>query len=682
MKKMLTSLLCLPLGALVFGCGGGNGGEDELSCAELPYGKIRQDCIDKQAPKADRWDARNDPQLFGVDLEYRFAELPLAGRAEQMPWPDTYWPTYADSVNDRWQGQDSYSPLEKYDLAFNDWTPPEGFDNLIPFSDCGSEFDAEYYEQLGPAARYWSNNKGNKRQRDMWDDEGCEDEIESWWGLCHAWVPAAILEPEPARAVTYNGVTFEVSDIKALLMMMYDRSKTRFLGRRCNLKNEEIERDEYGRIEQTECRDTNAGSLYLIVTNMLGRDKRAFAEDRTMSYQVWNQPVVGYEIKNHIELDEAEAAKLIDTDCDADGNSCEYIWNEDAERFYEVLMDVDYITESHASADPMVPQIDRYIRTDEYHMIVEADADGAVIGGEWISESVNAFPDRVYTGDSQATHADFLWLPLRAGWRANPHADLDKIRMLVRMSLEDEQQGDIDAKTYAGEADVAIPDDDPAGASAFVDVPDDIQIDKLRVAVRIEHSYIGDLTLTLKHGGHAVELQKNAGGSTDDIEKTFDVTGFAGSAAGEWELHVADNAARDTGTIRAFELIVVSGDDVAPTDDEIFSAEPGADIPDDDEAGMDSTIAVPGSGAIKTLRVTVDISHTWISDLTVELHHGTGVAVLHNREGNDSDDIQKTYTVEDFNNVDSSGDWKLVISDKAQYDTGVLNAWSLEMERR
>ncbi len=679
MKFFQRGLLFIPALFLAVACGTETTGEE--ACADLPQGKIRQDCIDKMAPKADRWDSQNDPRLFGVDLEYKFDNLPLSGEAERIPWPDTYWPTNEDSVNARWQGPDVLSPVEKYDRAFNDWEPPEGFMNLARFKACGAEFDTKYYDELGPAAKYWSNHKGNKAQRDAWDKDDCDDKIESWWGLCHAWVPASILEPEPAKSVTYNGVTFDVSDMKALMIMMYDRSQTKFLGRRCNTKNEEIERDEYGRIKQTECRDTNAGSLYLIVTNMLGRDKRAFAEDRTMNYQVWNQPVMGYEVKQHLEIDEEQATKLIDPDCDADGNTCEYTWNTDAKRFYEVLMDVRYITESYPSKEPRLPNIEDYIRTDTYHMVLEADADGKIIGGEWISEHVTAFPDRLYTPDSQFTHADFLWLPLRVGYRSNPNADLEKIRMLVKMSLEDEEPGDIAANTYVSDDSVAIPDNDPAGASSTLTVDDDINIDTLKVAVEIKHTYIGDLTLTLLHDGHEVTLQKNAGGSTADITKTFSVADFAGSAKGEWELHVVDNASRDTGTIERFELIVIAGDGSNPANSEVFSSNEKVDIPDNDEQGVTSSISVPGTGAVKSLLVTVNISHTWVSDLVVELHHGTGIATLHNREGDDTHDINRTFTIDDFEGVTSSGDWTLVVKDLAKRDTGTINSWSMEMKR-
>jgi len=682
MKKVLSVLLACLIPVALTGCGDEGGGPDVVDCSNLAPGKLMQECIDKAAPKADRIDAQNDPRLFGVNLDMIVSELPSSGTVEQMAWPATYWPTYKDSVNDRWQGQGTYSPLEKYDMAFNGWTPPTDFDRLIPFKGCGQEFDQDYYDKLGPAAKYWSNNHGNKAQRDKWDGtyEECEEAIESWWGLCHAWVPAAILEPEPQKAVVYNGVTFEVSDMKALLIMMYNRSSTRFLGQRCNLRNDEIERDENGRIKQDECRDTNPGSLHLIVTNLIGRDKRAFAEDRTMNYQVWNQPVVGYQIDLLEEITVEQALDLLDPQRQVCTNST-YCYNEDAKKLYEVLIDVQYITESSASTQPMLPNIGSYTRTDTYHYVLECEEDGTIFGGEWISAQVTAFPDRItFPPNSQTNHTDFLWLPLSAGYSSNPSASLEKVRMLVRMSMEANPPPDGDAKVYKSEAVVSIPDNDSTGASSAIEVTDTQTIGTLKVTVDISHTYIGDLTLKLLHDGQEATLQKNAGGSTENIQKTFDVTGFSGSVEGTWELLVVDGASRDTGTINSWELIVIAGDG-GSSSAETFSMDSPTSIPDNDTNGVTSTINVPGSGAIKSLKVTLDISHTWISDLRVELRHGTGTATLHNREGNDSDDIKKTFTVDDFNTGDSGGTWSLVVVDNANADEGVINSWSLAIER-
>jgi subtilisin-like proprotein convertase family protein len=681
MKKFLA-LFSVPAALLALGCGPGSDVTDPSDCGSLPEGKIYQACIDKLAPKADRMDAENDPRLFGVELETKWNALGQSGRALRTPWPETYWPTYEDAVNARWQGQGVKSPLEKYDLAFNNWVPPAGFDNLVPFKGCGQEFDADYYTQLGPAAKYWSNNKGNKAQRDAWQAADCEQKIEGWWGLCHAWVPASILEDEPVKAVTYNGVTFDVSDMKALMVMMYDQSSTRFVGERCNEKDGEIKRDENGRIIRDDCRDTNPGTLHLLVTNLLGRDKRAFAEDRTMDYQVWNQPVLGYRITQQAEIAERAAAKLLNADCETDGSNCEYTWDADAKKFVEVAMEVDYITESSPSTEPMIPSIGYYTRTDRYHYVLETLDDGTIIGGEWISVSATAFPERVAgLPNSQSTHADFLWLPLAAGRASNPYANLEKIRMLVAMSKDDQPGETREGKSFVNATPVSIPDNSATGARSLIQVDEDVTIAGLKVTVTVTHTYMGDVTLQLLHDGHTVELQKNAGGSTANLYKTFDVDDFNNaSARGEWTLLAVDNASRDVGTIDKFELFVVGGSASAPSA-EVFSASPAKKIPDNTATGITSSIQVTGTGAVKELKVTLDISHTYISDLVVELKHGTGTSTLHNREGDDADNLVKTYTVTDFQNVDSAGEWKLVVKDRAKQDTGKLNAWQLEIKR-
>src|SRR5262245_16777929 len=73
--------------------------------------------------KADAWNAKNDPKRFAEflnkDLVYKMADLPREGRSKIKPWAETYWPTYQDSTNHRWNGEKELSPLEKYDVAFN-----------------------------------------------------------------------------------------------------------------------------------------------------------------------------------------------------------------------------------------------------------------------------------------------------------------------------------------------------------------------------------------------------------------------------------------------------------------------------------------------------------------------------------------------------------------------------------
>ena len=65
------------------------------------------------------WGASDDPSIFSGDLKYTLADLPRQGSPEQAPWTGTYWPTYKDSINVKWDGADSVPPSTKYGQAFD-----------------------------------------------------------------------------------------------------------------------------------------------------------------------------------------------------------------------------------------------------------------------------------------------------------------------------------------------------------------------------------------------------------------------------------------------------------------------------------------------------------------------------------------------------------------------------------
>ena len=103
-------------------------------------------------------------------------------------------------------------------------------------------------------------------------------------------------------------------------------------------------------------------------------------------------------------------------------------------------------------------------------------------------------------------------------------------------------------------------------------------------------------------------------------------------------------------------------------------------IPDNSSVGVESVIAATRTGDSGNVTVKVNISHTYIGDLQVELHSPTGqIAVLHDNSGGSSNDIIKTYTV-DMSGVGSAGDWKLKAVDSARRDTGSINSWELSFQ--
>lgn len=625
-----------------------------VACGNPDDGGGTEDGVEKETGgKGDAWDWRNDPQRFRTELNYTWEELPSEGASDKIAWADTYWPTYEDSINARWQGPNTLSPAEKYDRAFNDWEPPEGFMDLQPYDSSTCEWDDAYYEALGPAAKYVSKNKGNWNSHNGRDDDGdgvadadeCgygedkdRDGVETWWGLCHAWVPAAILEHEPIRPVERDGVTFEVSDLKALLIGQYDSTESYMLGGRCN--DDEVDRDDTGRIDSDQCRDVNAGSFHVIVTNFLGLRSRPIAEDRTYNYEVWNQPVIGYEIteQQELTLDEVnellnvgtmpdedaqpeteeeiagvlqvandlsadelemaaglrteEAASIVDTRNGEDGTAGTaddvsfaeladleevfnlgprafsrmlayareqgwapeieagiYSYNEDADRFVRVRMTLDYVTESHPSTQPNGDNIGRYTRSDSYDYILELDAGGEIIGGEWVGRSIQS-------------HPDFLWLPVRPR-SGNPSVDLSLVQELIRASRAEATS----AVEVSSDEVVEIPDNDPEGASSWIEISEEGTIESLQLDANIAHTYRGDLLVALeKEGDQRVVLFDGYDADNrwedDVVLEGEDVVGFEGvGIQGRWRLWVVDSLNADTGAIQSWGLKATLGDE-------------------------------------------------------------------------------------------------------------------------
>ena len=182
------------------------------------------------------------------------------------------------------------------------------------------------------------------------------------------------------------------------------------------------------------------------MSNYLGLHSTSFAEDRTYNYEVWNQPVVAFEVVRWVDFSRQEISARADEQT--------YSLNPDAKTFYDVNASLTYITESHASREPA--EGGEYERTDRYTYILEVDGDGQIIGGEWYGASVE-------------DHPDFLWRPRRATKSAVPHLDLDIVRMLVKKSRNEAMETPTEAANEPAYfeilPDVTIPDKFASGCS-------------------------------------------------------------------------------------------------------------------------------------------------------------------------------------------------------------------------
>lgn len=111
--------------------------------------------------------------------------------------------------------------------------------------------------------------------------------------------------------------------------------------------------------------------------------------------------------------------------------------------------------------------------------------------------------------------------------------------------------------SYSADPALPIPDAEPAGVTSTITVGEDLVVGELVVELTLHHSYIGDLVVTLEHGGERVTLWDRAGRDGQEIDQRVEVKGFAGaSARGEWTLRVVDKAAVDVGTLDHWGLTV------------------------------------------------------------------------------------------------------------------------------
>ena len=145
------------------------------------------------------------------------------------------------------------------------------------------------------------------------------------------------------------------------------------------------------------------------------------------------------------------------------------------------------------------------------------------------------------------------------------------------------------------------------------------------------------------------------------------------------------------------------------------SASPALAIPDNDPAGISTTLTVTDDFDITDLNVDLDISHTWVGDVIVTIQSPAGTTAIvidqpgvpASTFGCSGDDIlasmddEATDPVEDecdagvptingsfipnnplsvFDGESTLGDWILTVSDNAGGDTGTINTWGITYE--
>jgi len=317
----------------------------------------------------------------------------LAATLESSPWSDTYWPTYAGGIANRY-GDGDYNAAQtwKFNEAYLEKVIGQGTDQKLS--------PAEKYDLLIGDSAFTMTNKMIHQGAPYADREG---NVPMWFGLCHGWAPASFMMPRPATGLTVTAasgrkITFTPSDIKALgtLLWANGAGETKFIGGRCNEK--EPARDGNFRPTNPDCFDTNPATWHLAVVNQIAVSKRSFVMDASSGPEVWNQPVLGYQYAYINPVTRESGRKLSDFKVrikDVKNDPFAAKRSRAAEYLVKIVMSVEYLSENTPSIamDDSPEKDSRSVQTYSYDL--ELDRDDKIVGGEW------------YT----SVRPDFLWLP-------------------------------------------------------------------------------------------------------------------------------------------------------------------------------------------------------------------------------------------------------------------------------
>ncbi|MCJ8271029.1 MAG: S8 family serine peptidase [Psychrosphaera sp.] len=173
-------------------------------------------------------------------------------------------------------------------------------------------------------------------------------------------------------------------------------------------------------------------------------------------------------------------------------------------------------------------------------------------------------------------------------------------------------------------------------------------------------------------GGLTVDISTNpvpADGSSVITVSTNDNT-----AVGKHQLQLTASA---NGVVRSqiFSVTVEHANQVSRT----YNNATVTDIPDDNDAGVESVINVNEDFTLLSGEVSVDITHSWRGDLQVSLVAPDGqITVLHNRTGSSQNNLKKTWNLDELNG-NALGQWTLLVKDLSARDQGTINNWSLTL---
>jgi len=243
-------------------------------------------------------------------------------------------------------------------------------------------------------------------------------------------------------------------------------------------------------------------------------------------------------------------------------------------------------------------------------------------------------------------------------------------------------------RTFSVTPNLSVPDGNATGVSSTITVPDSLVVSSVAVSTDINHTYSGDLVVTLiAPDNTSAILHNRTGGPADNVTTSFAIVTaphealsvFNGrNTLGAWRLRVQDLAAGDTGKIYTWK-ITFNGES---------TLNQNSAIPDDNTTGTTSTLNVTKSGTVSSVQARVRVTHPYSGDLEIALvGPDLTTVLLHDRTGGSTDDVNTEYpditlpnqSLTAFAGKPILGAWRLRVRDLAAGDVGLLASWTLSI---
>ena len=339
------------------------------------------------------------------------------GSVKTQPWSGHYWPNYSGGLGFRWadprfpqtddwaRGERYFRSQSRSRTAFNILSPAEKYD---------------YITGINPHSPGSLTNHQWNLGRDEYERTRS---VATWQGICHGWAPASIYMPKPLHNVAFRfpegELVMNTEDIKALGSLYWANGTypTLYAGFRCNAERVRTNRE--GRVIDPNCFDVNPADWHIALTHMVGVKKESFIIDAEENAEVWNHPVVSYEME-FFDPTRSDVRSASFRDVVRDLTNSTAIPHRTF-RSPNTKFVVGVVSRIQINVETMPGETEEVNDERVYVYDLELDANYNIVGGEWRDKARPDFLWRVKPGVKPTFPADSIpldmWSMRNENWR-------------------------------------------------------------------------------------------------------------------------------------------------------------------------------------------------------------------------------------------------------------------------